>query len=172
MRRNSVRHRALPLGLLFTFAVWGCAKPSLDSYQPKNQDEAQIVNLLMRIPNGVNARSLDMLMQPYADDVYVGNFQKYMGVADRASVTTLSKADLRAAYFQLFRSVKDVSMSVKDFELTLSGDRATVEARTEMVYKNEAGRGEKKKGELIVNEVTWRMRRTPLGWKIVEEIWR
>jgi ketosteroid isomerase-like protein len=172
IRRNSVKHRALPLGLLFTFAVWGCAKPSLNSYQPKNQDEAQIVTSLMRIPNGINARSLEMLMQPYADDVYVGNFQKYMGVADRTSASSISKADLRAAYVQLFRSVKDVSMDVKDFQLTLAGDRAVVEARTELLYKNEAGRGEKKKGEVIVNDVTWRMRRTPLGWKIVEEIWR
>jgi len=172
-----VRHRVLPLGFLLAFAVSGCAAQSLDSYQPKTQDETQIVNSLMRIPNGIKARSVELLMQPYADDAYIGNFQKYLGVAGPTAAVSLSKEGLRAAYVQLFRSIKDISMDVKDFRLTsLTGDRATVEARTELLYKVEAGRGEKKKGEkrdeVLANDVTWRMRRTPGGWKIVEEIWR
>ncbi len=167
-----MRDRALPLGFLLAFAVSGCATASLDSYQPKNQDETQIVNSLMRIPNGFKSRSVELMMLPYADDVYVGNFQKYLGVAGRTAAISLSKAELQATYVQLFRSVKDISMEVKDFRLTLAGDRAVVEARTELLYKGEAGRGEKKTGEVIVNEVTWRLRRTPAGWKIVEEIWR
>ncbi len=171
-----MNHRALPLGCLLAFAVSGCAAPSLDTYQPKNQDETQIVTSLMRIPNGVKARSVELLMQPYADDAYVGNFQKYLGVAGPTAAVSLSKAELRATYAQLFRSIKDISMDVKDFRLTLTGDRATVEARTELPFKAEAGRGEKKKSgkqeDVLVNDVTWRLRRTPNGWKIVEEIWR
>jgi hypothetical protein len=157
--------------LLLAFTVSGCATASLDSYQPKNQDEAQIVTSLMRIPNGVKSRSVELLMQPYADDLYVGNFHKYMGVADRTTAGRLSKAELRAAYDELFRAVKDISMDVKDFRLTLTGDRAVVNARTDLLFKREAGRGEKKTGDVIVNQVTWRLRRTPVGWKIFEEIW-
>ncbi len=171
-----MRHRALPLGFLLATAVSGCAAPSLDTYQPKNQDETQIVTSLMRIPNGVKSRSVELLMQPYADDAYVGNFQKYLGVAGPTAAVSLSKAELRATYAQLFRSIKDISMDVKDFRLTLTGDRAVVEARTELVFKAEAGRGERKKAgkqeDVLVNDVTWRLRRTPNGWKIVEEIWR
>jgi hypothetical protein len=63
-------------------------------------------------------------------------------------------------------------MDVKDVHMTIGGDRAVVEAKTELLLKNEAGRGESKQGDIFRNEVVWRMQRTPLGWKIVEEIWQ
>ena len=49
--------------------------------------------------------------------------------------------------------------------------RAVAEARTELLFKMEAGRGERRE-QVFVNDVTWRLRRTPGGWKIVEEIWQ
>jgi len=167
-----VRHRVLPVGVLFAIAVSGCvASTNLEAYRPKDQDEAQILSMLLRIPEGIKSRSLNLIMLPYAEDVYVGNFQKYLGVAGPTAPLSLSKADLRTAYFELFRSVKDVSMDVKNFRLTLSGDRAVAEARTELLFKLEAGRKEKRE-QVFVNDVTWRLRRTPGGWKIVEEIWQ
>jgi len=167
-----VRHRVLPVGILFAFAVSGCAgSTNLDAYRPKDQDEAQIVSMLLRIPEGIKGRSVNLVMLPYAEDVYVGNIQKYLGVASPTAPLSLSKADLRTTYFELFRSVKDISMDVKDFRLTRSGDRAVAEARTELLLKLEGGRKERKE-QVFVNDVTWRLRRTPGGWKIVEEIWR
>ncbi len=166
-----MRHRVHPLGFLLAFAVSGCAAPSLDTYQPKDQGEAQIVSTLMKIPNGIKARSVDLLMQPYADDVYVGNFQRYLGVAGPTAPLSISKADLRSVYTQVLRSAKEVEMDVKDFQLTMTGDRAVAQAVTELLFKVERGRKEAGK-EIFRNEVTWRLRRTPGGWKIVEEIWR
>ena len=160
------------LGLWLTIAVSGCASNTLQNYQAKDQDEARVVSALMRIPNGINVRSVELLLQAYADDVYVANFQRYLGVAGSSAPLSLSKADLRVVYTQVFRSAKDVSMDVKNVRLTMVGDRATVEARTEMLFKVEGGRGEKKTGEVYRNDVTWRLRRTPAGWKIVEEIWQ
>jgi ketosteroid isomerase-like protein len=110
-------------------------------------------------------------MLPYADDVYIANFQKYLGVAGPGAPTSLSKAELRLVYAELFRSFKDIGMDVKDVHLTLRGDRAVVEARTELLFKLEAGRREARQ-QTFVNDVTWQMRRTPAGWKIVEETWR
>jgi ketosteroid isomerase-like protein len=75
------------------------------------------------------------------------------------------------AYSELFRASKEISMDVKDFRLTRGGDRAVAEARTELLLKLEGGRREKK-DQVFVNDVTWRLRRTPGGWKIVEEIWQ
>ncbi|MBS1116071.1 MAG: hypothetical protein H6Q87_455, partial [candidate division NC10 bacterium] len=48
-------------------------------------------------------------------------------------------------------------------------DRAVAEAYTELLTKIEAGRKENRQ-DVIRNEVTWRLRRSPLGWKIHEEI--
>jgi ketosteroid isomerase-like protein len=150
----------------------GCASaPTLESYQPKNPDEAQVVAMLSKIPNGIKIRSLDLILQPYAEDVYVGNFQKYLGVAGPTAPVSISKADLRSVYAQVLRSAKEVEMDVKDFQLTLTGDRAVAQAATELLFKLERGRKETGK-EIFRNEVTWRLRRTPGGWKIVEEIWR
>jgi hypothetical protein len=159
------------VGILVAFATAGCASTNLDTYRPKDQDEAQIVSMLLRIPEGIKGRSVSLVTLPYAEDVYVGNFQKYLGVASPTAPLSLSKADLRTAYFELFRSVKDISMDVKDFRLTRSGDRAVAEARTELLLKLEGGRKERKE-QVFVNDVTWRLRRTPGGWKIVEETWR
>lgn len=130
-----------------------------------------VVATLLRIPNGIKARSLDLLMQPYADDVYIGNFQRYLGVAGPGAPLSLTKADLRAAYAQVLKGAKDLSMDVRDLRLTVSGDRAVAEARTELLYKFEASRREARQ-ELFRNDVTWRLRRTPAGWKIAEEIWQ
>jgi ketosteroid isomerase-like protein len=171
-RERFMRYRLVLLGLWLTLVVSGCAGGStLESYKPKNQDEAFIVSMLMRIPNGIKARSLDMILQPYAEDVYVGNFQKYLGVAGPTAPLSLSKPDLREVYYQVFRAAKEISMDVKNVRLTVSGDRAVAEALTELLFKREAGRGENRE-ELFRNDVTWRMRRTPNGWKIVEEIWQ
>lgn len=162
----------------FAWLLWlivllaGCASgSSLESYQPKNPDEAQVVAALLKIPNGIKYKSLDLILQPYAEDVYVGNFQKYLGVSGTTAPSSLSKAELRSVYTQVLRSAKEVEMDVKDFQLTLTGDRAVALAATELLFKVERGRKEAGK-EVFRNEVTWRLRRTPAGWKIVEEIWR
>jgi len=86
---------ALSVGLLLTAS--GCAPVTIETYKPKDQDEAFIVSSLMRIPNGVKAKSLEIMMQPYADDVYVGNFSKYIGVAGPSAPLNISKRELRAA---------------------------------------------------------------------------
>jgi ketosteroid isomerase-like protein len=162
----------MALGLWLVLAVPSCATgPSLESYQPKDRDEALVVSTLLKIPNGIKGKSLDLLMQPYADDVYIGNFQKYLGVAGPTAPLSLTKADLRAVYAEIFRGAKEVSMDVKDLRLTVTGDRAVAEARTELLYKLEAGRREARQ-QIYRNDVTWRLKRTPAGWKIVEEIWQ
>lgn len=167
-----MRYRSLVGELLLALAISGCAGSStLEAYRPKGQDEAQLVSILMRIPNGIKAKSLDLIMQPYADNVYVGNFQKYLGVASPTAPLSISKSELRDVYSQIFRNAKDVSMDVKNFQINVSGDHAVAQARTELLYKFEAGRREARQ-QLFVNDVTWRLRRTPAGWKIVEEIWQ
>ncbi|MBI2164236.1 MAG: nuclear transport factor 2 family protein [candidate division NC10 bacterium] len=167
-----MRHRSLAVAIALALAASGCVSgSSLESYRPKNQDEALVVSMLLKIPNGIKARSVEMILQPYAEDVYVGNFQKYLGVAGPTAPLSISKRDLRGVYAEVFRAAKDVSMDVKDFRLTVSGDRAVAEARTELLYKFEAGRREARQ-DVFRNDVTWRMRRTPAGWKIVEEIWQ
>lgn len=163
-----LRLLALPcLMLLWT----GCAPPIIQNYEPKDATEAQIVAQLVKIPNGMKARNVDLMMQPYADDVYIGNFSKYLGVASPTAPLSLSKTELRATYGELLHSKADLSMDVKNLKLTVAGERATAEAYTELLFKQEAGRGESKKGQLFKNYVTWRLKRTPLGWRIVEEVW-
>ena len=165
-------YRWLALGLWVAFVVSGCASSSnLDTYRPKDADEAMVISSLLRIPNGIKVRSVDLIMQPYADDVYVGGFSKYLGVAGPSAPLSISKPELRDVYTQVIHNAKDVSMNVKDFRLTVSGDRAVAEARTELVFNVEAGRKEERQ-QIFRNDVTWRMRRTPSGWKIAEEIWQ
>ena len=53
----------------------------------------------------------------------------------------------------------------------VQGDRAVAEATTDMLIKVESGRKESK-SDVVRNEVTWRLKRGPLGWKIQEEIFR
>jgi ketosteroid isomerase-like protein len=170
-RGRFMRYRLVLLGLCLALLVGGCASATLETYKPKNQDEALIISTLIRIPNGIKARSLDMILMPYAEDVYVGNFQKYLGVAGPSASLSISKLELREVYYQVFRASKEISMDVKDVRVTVSGDRAVAEARTELLFKREAGRGERRQ-DVFQNDVTWRMRRTPNGWKIVEEIWQ
>ena len=160
---------ALSVGLLLTAS--GCAPVTIETYKPKDQDEAFIVSSLMRIPNGVKAKSLEIMMQPYADDVYVGNFSKYIGVAGPSAPLNISKRELRAAYTDLFKASKDITMTVKDLRLNVSGNAATAEASTELLLQLEATKKEERQ-QTYRNDVLWRMRRTAGGWKIVEEIWQ
>jgi ketosteroid isomerase-like protein len=168
-----MRYRFVVLGLWLALLASGCVSSSnLESYRPKNQDEAFIVSMLTRIPDGIKARSVDVIMQPYADDVYIGNFQKYIGVAGPTAPLSISKRDLRQAYTELLKASKDITMTVKDFRLvSVSGDLAVAEARTELFMHLEATRYEQRE-QTYLNDVTWRMRRSPAGWKIVEEIWQ
>jgi ketosteroid isomerase-like protein len=144
---------------------------ALKSYKPKTDDETRIVSILMRISKGMEIKSIEVLMLPYADDVYIGNFQKYIGLSSPGAPTRVSKLELTQAYVQLFKSTKELSMDVTDFRLTVSGDRAVAEGRLEILYKIEAGRKEAR-SDYIRNDVTWRLKRTPLGWKIVEEVYQ
>jgi ketosteroid isomerase-like protein len=166
-----MKGRHVALGLWLALVAAACASAGLSDYAPKDQTEAQIVATLMRIPNGVKAKSLELLMMPYAEDVYVGHFQRYIGVAGPGAPIHVSKRELRDVYQQVFRNAKEVSMDVKDFRLQVSGDRAVAEARIELLFKLEVGRKEERE-HLYLNDVTWRMRWTAAGWKIVEEIWQ
>jgi hypothetical protein len=65
--------------------------------------------------------------------------------------------------------VKEISMDVRDFRLLVQGDRAVAEAWTELLVKVEAGRKESREN-LFRNDVTWRLKRGPLGWRVQEEI--
>jgi len=159
----------LSVGLLLTAS--GCAPVTLETYKPKDQDEAFIVSSLVRIPNGMKARSVEIMMQPYADDVYIGNFSKYIGIAGPSAPLSISKRELRAAYTDLFKASKDITLTVKDLRLKVSGNTATVEAATDLEMQLEATKYEERK-QTVRNEVVWRMRRTAGGWKIVEEIWQ
>jgi len=157
----------LAVGLLLAGCVVGT---SLTGYTPKTPEEAPIVSTLQRIPNGVKARSVEIIMQAYDENVFVGNFHKYLGVAGPGSPTSLRGRDeVRQVYHGILRSVKDISLDVRDFRLTVSGERAVATGWIEMNMKLEAGRGEPR-SETVRNNVTWRLRRTPRGWKIVEEV--
>jgi ketosteroid isomerase-like protein len=164
-----VNYRCLAAVLSLTLVLAGCATGSLEAYKAKDHDEALIVATLMKIPNGVKAKSADLLMQAYADDLYVANFNKYLGVATDPSVVRIGKPELRQAYIQTFRAVKEISMDVKDFRLIVQGDRAVAEGNTELLVKVEAGRREAREN-LVRNEVTWRLKRGPMGWRVQEEI--
>ena len=166
-----MKYRMVAMSLCVALVLAGCASTSLKSYTPKNDDESQVVSILMRIPRGMDTKSVQVVMLPYADDVYIGNFQKYLGIAAPGADTRISKPELAQAYVQLFKSVKEVSMDITDFRLTVAGDRAVAEGRAEIRYTIEAGRKEAKQ-DVIRNEVLWRLKRTPLGWKIVEEVYQ
>lgn len=162
--------RQAVLNLWLALLLTGCAGTSLQSYQPKNNDEALIVATLTRISDGIKAKSVEAVMSAYADDVYIGNFNLYLGVATDRSAARIGKPELRQAYTQTFKAVKEISMDVKEFRLTLQGDRAVVEAATELSVSVEAGRKESKQANVVRNEVTWRLKRGPMGWRIQEEI--
>jgi len=167
-----MRRTLTALSPLLALAIAGCAmSPKLESYRPKDADETAIVSTLRKIPYGINAKALDVLLQPYAEDVYVGNFYKYLGAAGPTAPLSISRADLRGVYTDLFRATKGISLDVKDFRLSVTGERAVAFARTELLLTQEGGRREEKE-RLFVNDVTWRLRRTAAGWKIVEEIWQ
>ena len=163
--------RMMAVSLSVALIATGCASMSLKSYKPKTDDETQVISVLMRISRGMEIKSVETLMQPYADDVYIGNFQKYLGVASPGAATRISKPELAQAYLQLFKSTKELSMDITEFRLTVSGDRAVAEGRVEILYKIEAGRKEAR-SDYIRADVTWRLKRTPLGWKIAEEVFQ
>ena len=166
-----MRHGTLVAGLLLALLLSGCiSRYDIRNFKPKTPDETQVMSALLKIPTGMNNKSVDILMQPYAEDVYIGNFHKYLGVASPSAPRTISKADLRNAYTQLFKSVKDLSLDVVNFHLTVTGDRAAAEARYELLMRLEATRMDPKQ-ETIRNDVLWRLKRTPAGWKIEEEIY-
>jgi ketosteroid isomerase-like protein len=164
-----MNRRYVASALALVLALAGCATGNLESYKAKDNDETVIIATLMKIPNGIKAKSVDVVMQAYSDDLYVANFHKYMGVATDPSLTRIGKPELRQAYTQVFRGVKEISMDVRDFRLTVQGDRAVAEASTELLVKVEAGRRESREN-LVRNEVTWRMKRGPMGWRIYEEV--
>ena len=166
-----MRFKFLTLALCIALAGSGCvSSSSLEAYQPKDPEEALVVSMLMRIPNGIAARSLEMMMLPYSEDVYIGNFSKYIGAAGPTAPLSISKQELGSVYKEMFRRSKDISMDVKNFRVTVQGNRAVAQARTELLFKIEASKGEER-NQTFRNDVTWRMRRTPAGWRIVEEIW-
>ncbi|MEI8188112.1 MAG: nuclear transport factor 2 family protein [candidate division NC10 bacterium] len=163
--------RMTAIALCVALVATGCASVSLKSYKPKSDDETQVVTMMMRISKGMETKSMELLLQSYADDVYIGNFHKYLGVATPGAPTRVSKLELAKAYLQLFKSTKELSMDITEFRLTVSGDRAVAEGQVEILYKIEAGRKEAR-SDYIRNDVTWRLKRTPLGWKIVEEVYQ
>ncbi|MBI4537559.1 MAG: hypothetical protein HY712_06340 [candidate division NC10 bacterium] len=162
--------RFFAFSLGFALLAGGCAA-TLENYRAKSPDEAQILVTLMRIPNGISARSVDTILLAYADDAYVGNFNKYLGGIGRSNKTTLRKPDLRMVYGTLFKETKDTSMDVKEFQLSVSGDRAVAEGYLETLVKTEGGRQDRRE-EVIRNHVLWRLQRTPFGWRIKEEIYQ
>jgi len=168
-KEGTVRYGWVAGAFCLMLMASGCTTTTLESYKAKSDDEALVVGTLMKLQNGMKAKSAEIMMQAYDDDVYVGNFHKYLGVATDPSAQRIGKAELRQAYTQVFKSVKDISMEIKDFRLTVQGDRAVAEGNTELLVKVEAGRKEKRE-ELIRNEVTWRLKRGPMGWRIREEI--
>ncbi len=156
--------------LLWAVLTGGCAN-TLENYKAKTPDETQILVALMRIPNGIRARSVDTILLAYADDAFIGNFHKNIGILSPAGKTTMKKQDLRYVYTDLFKNTKDLVLDVKDFQLTVSGDVAVAQGFTELVVKIEGGKYDKRENT-IVNQVLWRLRRTPYGWRILEEIYQ
>lgn len=161
--------RRVLFSLWLALVVTGCAGNTLQSYQPKNNDEALVVATLTRISDGIKAKSVEAVMSAYADDAYIGNFNRYLGVATDRSAVRIGKPELRQAYTQTFRAVKEIALDVKEFRLTLQGDRAVVEAATELIVSVEAGKKEARQN-IVRNEVTWRLKRGPMGWRIQEEM--
>jgi ketosteroid isomerase-like protein len=168
-KEEMVRYRLLGGVLCLVLVVTGCASGGLEGYKAKDNDEALIVATLLKIPNGIKAKSVEVVMQAYADELYVGNFNKYLGVATDTSGARIGKAQLRQAYTQVFKAVKDISMNVNDFRLVVQGNRAVAEGTTELFVKVEAGRKESR-DNVYRNEVTWTMKRGPMGWRVYEEI--
>lgn len=163
-------HRFVMCCLAFALLAGGCAT-TLENYKAKSPDEAQILTTLNRIPNGIRARSVETILLAYADDAFVGNFHKNLGVANPGGNTTLKKPELRYVYADMFKNTKDVALQIREFQLTVSGDVAVARGNAEMIIKIEGGKYDKRENT-IVNEILWRLRRTPYGWRILEEIYQ
>jgi ketosteroid isomerase-like protein len=170
---GAVRVRIIWLVIGTLVVLAGCTQVTVSNYPAKTQDEEQIVQVFNRIAGGVKSQSPNLIMQAYADDVYVGNFNKWVGVSKERENTSLNKAGLRQVYVKLFRatSVKEMSMEITRFQVTVTGDRASATGRTEIRFKLEAARKEARE-DTILNDVLWRLKRGPGGWKIVEEIYQ
>jgi ketosteroid isomerase-like protein len=170
-REAFVRYGTLIVGLLLALTLSSCiSRYDIRNFEPKNTEEAQVLSALLKIPTGINSKTIEIVMQPYAEDVYIGNFHKYLGIAAAGAPRTISKADLRSAYTQLFKSVKGLRLDLVNFSLTATPDRATAQARMELQLNLEATKLDPKQ-ETLRNDVLWRLRRTPSGWRIEEEIY-
>ena len=166
--------RALALWFSVAIAMTGCAANSIENFKGKNSDETQIAGLIRRIPDGIKARSLNIVMLPYTDDVYIGNFHKYLGIAALGAPIRVSKNELRQVYTQFFKNSKEFSADIRDFQVTVQGDRATAEGLLDVQWQLQ-GEVKVKKDErqvTIQNPVLWRLRRGPDGWRIYEEIYQ
>ena len=157
-------------GLALALLLGGCAT-TLEHYKAKSPEESLVLTTLMRIPNGIRAKSVEAIMLAYADDAYIGNFNKFIGVANPGGRNSLKKQELRGVYLDIFKGTKDVSLDVKEFSLSVSGDRAVAQGHTELLLKMEGGRQDKRE-DIIRNDVLWRLQRTPHGWRIKEEIYQ
>jgi ketosteroid isomerase-like protein len=158
---------------VYSLLLAGCGgPPTLERFKPANQDEAVIASQILKIQNGINTRSLDLVMQPYAEDAFIGNFHKYLGVATPGALRSVTRVQLRMAYNDLFRAVKEVSIEITNFRLTISGNSAAALGKVEMVYSVERSRGDSKRPDIVQNEVLWRMKKGPTGWRIAEEIYQ
>jgi hypothetical protein len=155
---------------VFGLLAAGCAT-TLENYKAKTPEEAQVLATLMRIPNGLKARSVETILLAYADDAYIGNFHKNIGIANPGARTTMKKADLRYVYADLIKNTIDIALEVKEFRLSIKGDRAVAEGDVEFVIKVEGGRQDKRE-QVIRNQILWRIQRTPHGWRIKEEIYQ
>ncbi len=169
-----MKARALVLWLLVLVGVSGCLANSLDNYKGKSPDETQIALLLKRIPDGIKARSINMIMLPYTEDVYIGNFHKYLGIAALGAPIRISKPELRQVYAMFLKNAKEFEADIRDFQVNVQGDRATAEGLLDVHWKLE-GEVKVKKDERQVtlqNPVLWRLRRGPDGWRVYEEIYQ
>jgi ketosteroid isomerase-like protein len=168
-RRDVVAHRFLLVGLLSVLLLGGCAT-TLENYKAKSPEEELVLTTLRRIPRGIQVQSVDHIMLSYADDLYVGNFHKFLGVPNPGGMNTLTKANLRVVYKELFEGSKGASLEIRDFRLSVSGNRAVAEGISEILLKLEGSKKDKRE-EMIRNEVLWRLQKTPHGWQIKEEIY-
>jgi hypothetical protein len=165
-----VTRRLVVFCLALCLFATGCAT-TLENYKANSAEEAQVLAALMRIPNGIKARSVETILLAYADDAYIGNFYKNIGIASPGERTSMKKADLRYVYADLFKNTKDVALEVKGFRLSVSGNRAVAEGDAEFLLKLEGGRQDKRE-EILRNSILWRLQRTPHGWRIKEEIYQ
>jgi len=97
-----------------------------------------------------------------------------LGIASLGAPIRISKNELRQVYTQFFKNSKEFSADIRDFQVTVQGDRATAEGLLDVQWQLQ-GEVKVKKDErqvTIQNPVLWRLRRGPDGWRIYEEIYQ